>query len=201
MASPASRIDSPSRRRLAVLAIGAVLAVVLTVVAVVLAMTTAASFTAGMTAHAPFSPTEADGMIPAEAPLTVSDDRHPAMTGLDGDLREALRSAQAAAAPEGVVFDVTSGWRSEEYQRWLLGDAIRTYGSEALAREYVASPEDSSHVTGRAVDIGSLDAQLWIIEHGREWGLCQTYANERWHFEKATDAGGECPEPKPDARG
>jgi len=193
MASSASRIDPPLRRRLAVLAIAAGLAVVLTVVAVLLAMTTASSFTAGVTARGPFSPTEADGMIRAEAPLTVDDDRHPAMTELDGGLREALRSAQAAATLDGVVFDVTSGWRSADYQRWLLGDAIRTYGSEALARQYVASPEDSSHVTGRAVDIGSLDAQLWIIEHGREWGLCQTYANERWHIEKATDAGGRVP--------
>lgn len=164
-------------------------------------MTTASSLSAGLSAHAPFSPTEAEGMIPAEAPLTVYDDQHPAMTGLDGGLRDALRAAQRAAEVDGIVFDVTSGWRSADYQRWLLGDAIRTYGSEAIARQYVASPEGSSHVTGHAVDIGSLDAQLWIIDHGREWGLCQTYANERWHFERATDAGGECPAPMADARG
>ena len=85
----------------------------------------------------------------------------------------------------------------------LARDCLTTAvdGSEELAREYVASPEDSSHVTGHAVDIGSLDAQLWLGDRGREWGLCQTYANERWHFEKATEAGGECPIPHPDARG
>lgn len=201
MTSPASRIESPSRRRVVFLAVAAGLAVVLTGAAMLLVMGTASSFTAGMTAHAPYAPTEADGMIPADAPLTVDDDRHPAMTGLDGELRDALRAAQAAATVDGIVFDVTSGWRSADYQRWLLGDAIRTYGSEAVARQYVASPEGSSHVTGHAVDIGSLAAQLWIIDHGREWGLCQTYANERWHIEKATDAGGTCPEPKADARG
>ncbi|WP_225310162.1 M15 family metallopeptidase [Microbacterium testaceum] len=183
------------------LAVAAAFALVLTVVAVLLAMNTASSFSAGLSARTPFSPTEADGMIPAESALSVDDDVHPAMTGLDDELREALRSAQAAAAVDGIVFDITSGWRSADYQRWLLGDAIRTYGTEAIARQYVASPEGSSHVTGHAVDIGSLDAQLWIIEHGRMWGLCQTYANERWHFEKATDAGGECPEPMADARG
>lgn len=192
---------SPSRRRLPLLAIAGALALVLTVVAALLAAGIASSFTAGMTAHAPFVPTEADGMIPEESPLTINDDRHAAMTGLDGDLREALRSAQAAAALDGVVFDITSGWRSADYQRWLLGDAIRTYGTEAIARQYVASPEASSHVTGHAVDIGSLEAQLWIIEHGSAWGLCQTYANERWHIEKAAEAGEECPEPKADARG
>lgn len=201
MAPSASLIPSPSRRRLALLTIAAAIAVALTVLAALLAASTASSFAAGVAAHAPFAPAEADGMIPAESPLTVDDERHPAMTGLDDELRGALRSAQTAAADDGIVFDVTSGWRSADYQRWLLGDAIRTYGTEAIARQYVASPEGSSHVTGDAVDIGSLDAQLWIIEHGREWGLCQTYANERWHFEKATDAGGECPEPMADARG
>ncbi|GEB44857.1 hypothetical protein MTE01_08020 [Microbacterium testaceum] len=201
MASSASRTRSPSRGRIAFVAVAVGLAVVLTAVAAVLAMSTASSLSAGLSAHAPFSPTEAEGMIPAEAALTVDDDQHPAMTGLDGELRDALRSAQRAAEVDGIVFDVTSGWRSADYQRWLLGDAIRTYGSEAIARQYVASPGGSSHVTGHAVDIGSLDAQLWIIDHGREWGLCQTYANERWHFEKATDAGGECPAPMADARG
>lgn len=197
----ASRIESPSRRRIVFLVVAVGLSVVLTAVAVLLATSVGSSFSAGLSAHAPFSPSEDEGVIPAEAPLTVDDDRHRAMTGLDAELRDALRSAQEAAKVDGIVFDVTSGWRSVDYQRWLLGDAIRTYGTEAIARQYVASPEGSSHVTGRAVDIGSLDAQLWLIEHGREWGLCQTYANERWHFEKATDAGGECPAAKADARG
>ena len=198
----ASTRTSPTRRRgLALLTVGGGLAVVLILVAVLLASATASSFTANVVAGLAFSPTEADGMIAEASPLPVEDDTHPAMTGLDPALRDALRAAQDAAAEDGIVFDVTSGWRSVAYQRWLLDDATRTYGSEEVAREYVASPERSSHVTGHAVDIGSLDAQLWLMEHGRQWGLCQTYANERWHFERATDAGGECPTPHEDARG
>lgn len=177
------------------------LILILISVIMLLSSTTASSFTARVLAGVAFTPTEDDGMIDAAAPLTVDNDTHPAMVRLDPALRDALRSAQEAAAGEGITFDVTSGWRSADYQRWLLDDAIRTYGSEEVARQYVATPEDSSHVTGHGVDIGSLDAQLWLMEHGRQWGLCQTYANERWHFEKATDAGGECPLPHSDARG
>lgn len=189
------------RGRLALLAVAGVLVLLLIAVLTLLASTTASSFTARVVAGVAFSPTSADGMIDAAAPLTVDDDAHPAMTKLDPALRDALRAAQEKASADGIVFDVTSGWRSVEYQRWLLADAIRTYGSEDVARQYVAAPADSGHVTGHAVDIGSLDAQLWLGEHGPEWGLCQTYANERWHFEKATDAGGECPLPHADARG
>ena len=197
-----SPLSAPAlRRRLALLAIGAAIALLLIVLAVLLASTTVASFTARVVAGVAFSPTEVDGMIDAEAPLTVDDESHPAMAKLDPALRDALRAAQAAAHLDGIRFDVTSGWRSVAYQRWLLDDAIRTYGSEDVAREYVASEDESSHVTGHAVDIGSLDAQLWLSEHGRAWGLCQTYANERWHFERATEPGGECPTPHEDARG
>ena len=165
------------------------------------ASTTMSGFTARIVAGAAAPPTADDGVIDADAPLTVDDDAHPAMTRLDPALRDALRAARAAASADGITFEVTSGWRSDGYQRWLLTDAIRTYGSREIAEQYVAAPEVSSHVTGHAVDIGPLDAQLWLADHGREWGLCQTYANERWHFERATDAGGECPTPHLDARG
>ncbi|MFF7681151.1 M15 family metallopeptidase [Microbacterium sp. NPDC007973] len=197
-----SRSPRPVRRRLLVLLVGAGGAIVVLIVAlVVLSSMTASSFVAGISAAVPFPPTEADGMIPDAERLTPADDGRPAVGRLDAELLEALRAAAEVADDDGISFDITSGWRSEAYQRWLLQEAIRTYGSEEVAREFVATPEQSSHVTGHAVDIGSLDAQLWIIEHGREWGLCQTYANERWHFERATTDGGECPPPLADARG
>jgi D-alanyl-D-alanine carboxypeptidase len=36
-------------------------------------------------------------------------------------------------------------------------------------------------------------ADYWLIQHGAEYGLCQVYANEIWHFELLTDSGGTCP--------
>lgn len=196
-----SRPASRHRPLLFLLATAGGLVLLLTAVITLAVTVTFTSFASSVRPAGVFVPTEADGLVPSEAPLTVDDDTHPAVARLDPALLEALRGAQAAADADGIRFDITSGWRSVDLQRRLLADAIRTYGSEEIARQYVATPESSSHVTGHAVDVGTLDAQLWIIDHGRQWGLCQTYANERWHFERATEAEGECPAPKPDARG
>ena len=148
----------------------------------------------------PFLPTSEDGLIPEGTVVTPDHDQVPAIARMDAALLDALRDAETDAAADGIPYiPVTSGWRNEAYQRWLLDDAIVRYGSEEVARQYVATPERSPHVTGDAVDIGSLDAQLWLVEHGSRYGICQTYANERWHFELATEPGGVCPEMKADA--
>ena len=69
-----------------------------------------------------------------------------------------------------------------------------SYGSDEEARKYVATPDTSAHVTGDAVDIGPTDADSWLSQHGASYGLCQTFANEMWHFELSTTPGGTCPE-------
>ena len=58
----------------------------------------------------------------------------------------------------------------------------------------MATPDTSAHVSGDAVDIGHSDATAWLSEHGAEYGLCQIYGNEPWHYElrpEASDHG--CP--------
>ncbi|MFJ4109616.1 M15 family metallopeptidase [Oerskovia enterophila] len=129
------------------------------------------------------------------------DDQHPAIAGLDDDLRAALQSAARDAQAAGVDFWVTSGWRSTAYQQSLLDRAVDRYGSLAEARKFVSTPEASEHVQGRAVDIGPTDGADWTIRKGARYGLCQTYANEMWHFELATTPGGTCTQPLPDAAG
>jgi hypothetical protein len=141
----------------------------------------------------------ADGLIPETESVGIESDL-PAVTRLDEQLRDALREASASASAEEIVLDITSGWRSEQYQAQLFDDAVREYGSEEAAREFVAPPTGSKHVTGDAVDIGGLEAQLWLGQNGFAFGLCQTYSNERWHFELATMPGGACPEMRLDAR-
>lgn len=148
---------------------------------------------------APYAPMEADGAIDGSA--TVDEIDAPAIARLDPALLAALTQAVDAAAADGMQIEITSGWRSRAYQQWLFDDAVATYGSVEVARQWVAAPDASSHVTGSAVDIGPVDAQFWLLEHGPTWGLCQVYGNERWHFELATDAGGACPELRPDAAG
>lgn len=112
---------------------------------------------------------------------------------LDPELRSALADAVRAARADGVRIEVTSGWRSREHQQRLLDEAVLEYGSLEKALEYVARPEDSAHVTGDAVDIGPTEAAAWLGRHGSAYGLCQIFANEIWHFELATEPGGECP--------
>lgn len=150
-------------------------------------------------ASAPFTPSQQTGHIAEGAPATLADVELPAIARLDPALLDAMRQAERDASADGVRFEVTSGWRGARYQQWLLDDAIRRYGSEELARQYVATPDASQHVTGRAIDIGPADAQLWLSRHGARYGICQTYANEPWHFELATSSGGVCPEMKADA--
>ena len=67
----------------------------------------------------------------------------------------------------------------------------------------MATPDTSPHVSGDAVDIGPADAAAWLSEHGAEYGLCQIYGNEPWHYElrpEAVDAGLPADVRRPDAR-
>ncbi|NNN31785.1 M15 family metallopeptidase [Streptomyces sp. S3(2020)] len=135
---------------------------------------------------------EAGGAVPAG--VTVFDDELPALTALDPDLLKALREAATAAADTGVMLYVNSGWRSPEYQERLLREAVSEYGSEEEAARWVATPATSPHVSGDAVDIGRSDATAWLSAHGAEYGLCQIYENEPWHYELRTEAKArECP--------
>jgi zinc D-Ala-D-Ala carboxypeptidase len=139
---------------------------------------------------------EADGAVPDGA--TVFDDEIPGVANLDAALLGALRQAATDAADDGVEFLVDSGWRSPEYQNQLLREAVSEYGSEEEAARWVATAETSAHVSGDAVDLGS-DATAWLSEHGAEYGLCQIYGNEPWHYELrpvAIDHG--CPPMYPD---
>jgi hypothetical protein len=129
---------------------------------------------------------EADGAVPDGT--TVFDDDVPGVANLDSDLLGALREAATDAEGDGVEFVVDSGWRSRAYQEHLLQDAISKYGSEAEAARWVATPDTSPHVSGDAVDIGPSDATDWLSDHGAQYGLCQIYANEPWHYELRPDA-------------
>jgi len=136
--------------------------------------------------------TEADGPLPDG--VTVFDDQYPGVANLDPDLLQALREAATDAAHDGVEFFVDSGWRSPEYQDQLHREAVSEYGSEEEAARWVATADTSAHVSGGAVDIGHFDAVAWLSEHGAEYGLCQIYSNEPWHYElrpQAIDRG--CP--------
>jgi zinc D-Ala-D-Ala carboxypeptidase len=128
----------------------------------------------------------ADGVVPDG--VTVFDGEYPAVAKLQPDLLAALRRAATDAADDGVEFIVNSGWRSRSYQARLLREAVKKYGSEEGAARWVSTPDTSAHVTGNAVDLGPTRATAWLSKHGAQYGLCQIYRNEPWHYELRPDA-------------
>ena len=135
---------------------------------------------------------EADGSVPAGT--TVFDDEIPGVANLDPTLLGALRRAATNAANDGVEFFVNSGWRSPAYEEQLLHEAVLKYGSEKKAARWVATADTSAHVSGDAVDIGPVGATAWLSKHGAQYGLCQIYRNEPWHYELRPDAANHgCP--------
>lgn len=141
------------------------------------------------------------GLIAVAAQVSPFDVDNPAMSRLDPLLRKAIQDAARHAQASGVILEITSGWRSKGFQQRLFDDAVRTYGSEARAAEYVASPDASRHVLGEAVDVGPVAADNWLMRNGAQFGLCQIYANEIWHFELVADAQGNCPPLRANAAG
>lgn len=140
----------------------------------------------------------ADGVLPDGT--TVFDDKVPGVANLDPALLAELRRAAKDAAHDGVTVVVNSGWRSRAYQELLFREAVAEYGSEKEAARWVATPDTSAHVSGRAVDVGPTAAAAWLSEYGADYGLCRTYANEPWHYELRPDAAHHgCPRPYADA--
>ena len=141
------------------------------------------------------------GYLPDGQMLTPFDVANPVVGWLDPPLLTAVQNAARSAASDGIDLKITSGWRTKGFQQRLFDDAVRTYGDVGTAQQYVASPDTSRHVIGRAVDIGRTDADEWLIRNGSQFGLCQIFANEIWHFELAADKDGNCPPLRPNAAG
>jgi D-alanyl-D-alanine carboxypeptidase len=141
------------------------------------------------------------GWLPDGVTLSPFDVANPVVGLLDPALLSAVQDAARKAATENVDIRINSGWRTRGFQQRLFDDGVRTYGSIDAARQFVASPDTSKHVEGKAVDIAPVEADKWLIANGRQFGLCQIYANEIWHFELAADDQGRCPPLKPNATG
>jgi D-alanyl-D-alanine dipeptidase len=141
------------------------------------------------------------GFIPGGQTVTPFDMTNPVIAWLDPPLLTAVQNAARSAASDGIELEITSGWRTRGFQQRLFDDAVRTYGSVEVAQQYVATPDASRHVVGRAVDVGPTDADDWLMRNGSRFGLCQIYANEKWHFELEADEKGDCPPLRANAAG
>ncbi|WOC12217.1 D-alanyl-D-alanine carboxypeptidase family protein [Gordonia sp. MP11Mi] len=139
---------------------------------------------------------DVDGYIPDDNPISPFADV-PAMSRLDPDLRAATEAAARAARSDGINIGVTSGWRSVELQKTLQEQTTREKGHE-YAATHVLPADRSKHVLGLAVDIGPTDAADWMSRSSAQFGLCQVYANELWHYE-LTAEDGNCPPMRADS--
>jgi len=128
----------------------------------------------------------------ADTPGSGGESGDPALAGVDHELARRFLAAQAAAADDGVALTLTSGKRTAKEQQALVDAALEKYGSAKEAHRWVLPPNASAHVKGLALDVGPTAGALWLGEHGLEFGLCRTYANEVWHFEKLPDDRDTC---------
>lgn len=119
--------------------------------------------------------------------------------GLDPLLAVAYDMAAEEASAQGVRMSITSGYRTPGEQQYMWEDGLATYGSPEAARRWVLPPEESTHVSGDAIDVGPQAGAAWLEANGNRWGLCRMYDNEWWHFELATLPGLPCPDRLPDA--
>ena len=142
------------------------------------------------------------GWLPDGMTLSPFDVGNPIVGLLDPALlSRRFRTPPARPEARGIDVRINSGWRTKGFQQRLFDDAVARYGSVDAASQFVASPDASKHVAGQAVDIAPVEADNWLIRNGPQFGLCQIYANEIWHFELAADAQGRCPPLKPNAAG
>jgi D-alanyl-D-alanine carboxypeptidase len=99
---------------------------------------------------------------------------------------------------DGVVLDLSSGYRSYDYQDALFKRHVRELGLEQATRES-AEPGKSQHQLGTTIDFGSItpafartDAGRWLSENAWRYGFSLSYPRgfeeitgymyESWHF-------------------
>lgn len=131
-----------------------------------------------------------------------------AVLGSDHELRpdaaEALEQMLAAAADDGVDFQVLSAYRSYERQKASRVNAARKASADRVD-ELSARPGFSEHQSGLAVDLGMIDGKCelkecfaetaggqWLHENATEFGFIERYPTgqrdvtgyvyEPWHL-------------------
>ncbi|QUQ71072.1 M15 family metallopeptidase [Kutzneria sp. CA-103260] len=113
------------------------------------------------------------------------------LSGLTPGTRAAFIAARYSALwHDAQLIGLTSGHRMYAEQREMFDEALRRHGSVSAARHWVLPPEESSHVSGRALDIRPTEGARWLEHHGDRFGLYRTYDNEWWHFEYWPDFRG-----------
>lgn len=105
------------------------------------------------------------------------------MAGLSGLDPAFAQKIQQMIAASGGKITIVSGFREHAQQTQLWNAAIKKYGSESAARQWVAPPGSSNHERGFAVDLGG-DVAL-AHQLAPRFGLNFPMGHEPWHVEPA----------------
>ena len=114
------------------------------------------------------------------------------------DAESALREMAGAAKRDGITLDVSSTYRSYEYQKNLFNYWVSVDGLEEAERES-ARPGTSQHQLGVAIDFGSIDDDYdttpggqWMYKNADKYGWSLSFPKgyedvtgyrwECWHF-------------------
>ncbi|MBQ2284026.1 MAG: M15 family metallopeptidase, partial [Clostridia bacterium] len=117
---------------------------------------------------------------------------------LAGVAYEKYAQMSDTAKSDGLFMRVISAYRTEDYQRNLYNNKVRTTG-KINADNYSARPGHSEHQTGLAVDISSTKGTFeytaefkWLQKHAHEYGFILRYPKgkewitgysyEPWHY-------------------
>jgi D-alanyl-D-alanine carboxypeptidase len=128
--------------------------------------------------------------------ITASPSSDGKVHSLNSLLKNRFTAVQLVAERAGISLRITSGFRSYAKQAAMYKREVVLKGSETSAAHWVLPPRLSHHTQGVAIDIASAngDADMaWLSSHASSFGLCRTYANERWHYEGDIAPGESCP--------
>lgn len=134
-------------------------------------------------------------MIPQELTLNRTE------IYLHNEAVEPLRAMAAAAAEEGVLLLVDSGYRSARYQRIIFSQFLEKGNHFKTIARSVAPPGYSEHALGTVVDFhpsgrgfGQSDTYRWLRKHANDYGFHETLPRhsrqqfpwEPWHWKFQT---------------
>lgn len=156
-----------------------------------------AALMAAKTARDQVASAGAPGLAPSGsapgAPLPMGhspNDGHnhgPALSGADakGVNPQFMSALERMIKDSGGRISVGNAYRSPERQAQLWEQALRKYGSAAVARKWVAPPGKSNHGRGLAADLKYVDksAIAWAHQNAKRYGLHFPLSNENWHIE------------------
>ena len=109
------------------------------------------------------------------------------------ELAEKLQQMFKDAKKDGITLIPVSGYRSFDYQKDIFDESVKINGLEHTKR-YVATPGQSEHQTGLAIDIGSpgyndlterfeeSEAFKWLQKNMYDYGFILRYPKGKEHI-------------------